>query len=314
MSQAAHRHDSHQGHAHGFAEAETGNRRRVLLAAVLTSGFMVAEAVGGWLTGSLALLADAGHMLTDSVSLILAYVAYRVSVRPGTGQMTYGFERLKILIAYTNGLTIFAIAVWIVVEAAGRLAEPHPVAAGPMLAIAAGGLVVNLVVFAILHRGDRTSLNLRGAALHVLGDLLGSVAAIVAALVILATGWTPADPLLSVLVAVLLFVGAARLVREAAIILLEGTPKEMDRDAVSRDVQAHVPGVTGIHHMHIWTLDGRRRLVTLHACLAADAAPETVIAAIKLRLRATHGIAHATVEVEPEGRCADDQEEFHGTT
>ena len=315
MSDAAHRHDSHEGHAHGLGEAETGNRRRVLLAAVLTTGFMFAEAVGGWLTGSLALLADAGHMLTDSVSLVLAYVAYRVSDRPGTGQMTYGFDRLKILVAYTNGLTIFAIAVWIVVEAAGRLAEPNPVAAAPMLAIATGGLVVNIVVFAILHGGDRTSLNLRGAILHVLGDLLGSVAAIAAALIILLTGWTPADPLLSVLVAVLLFVGAARLVREAGVILLEGTPREMDRDAVSRDVEANVTGVTGVHHMHIWTLDGRRRLATLHACLAAGVAPEAAIAAIKLRLRESHGVAHATVEVEPDGRCADDEDEaIHGTT
>ena len=236
------------------------------------------------------------------------------SDRPGTGRMTYGFDRLKILVAYTNGLTIFAIAIWIVVEAASRLAAPHTVAAGPMLAIAAGGLIVNLLVFAILHGGDRTSLNLRGALLHVLGDLLGSVAAIAAALIILMTGWLPADPLLSVLVALLLVVGAVRLVREAGVILLEGTPREMNRDAVSADVEGHVAGVSSIHHMHIWTLDGRRRLATLHACLVSGTQPETAIAAIKLRLREHHGIAHATVEVEPDGRCADEEHErLHGT-
>ncbi len=307
-----HAHDHHHDHS---PAGGAGNRGRLLLAAVLTTGFMIAEAVGGFLTGSLALLADAGHMLTDSVALILAYVAYRVGERPGTGHMTYGFDRLKILVAYTNGLTIFAIAVWIAVEAGSRLAEPQSIAAGPMLAIAAGGLVVNLAVFAILHGGDRSSLNLRGALLHVLGDLLGSVAAIAAALVILLTGWLPADPLLSVLVALLLVVGAVRLVREAGVILLEGTPRETDRDAVSGDVEAHVPGISGIHHMHIWTLDGRRRLATLHACLAAGTQPETAIAAIKLRLRERHGIAHATVEVEQDGRCADDEnEEMHGTS
>ena len=319
MSHSHHDHAPGEGHAHhGHDHApagEAGNRGRILLAAILTTGFMVAEAVGGVLTGSLALLADAGHMLTDSVALILAYAAYRVGDRPGTGRMTYGFDRLKILVAYTNGLTIFAIAVWIVVEAAARLAEPHSVAAGPMLAIAAGGLVVNMLVFAILHGGDRTSLNMRGALLHVLGDLLGSVAAIAAALIILLTGWLPADPLLSVLVALLLVFGAVRLVRDAGVILLEGTPREMDRDAVSADVEAHVPGVSGIHHMHIWTLDGRRRLATLHACLSSGTQPEVAIAAIKRRLRERHGIAHATVEMELDGRCADDEHEaMHGTS
>jgi cobalt-zinc-cadmium efflux system protein len=150
-----------------------GNKGRVLLAVVLTCGFMLVEVAGGLLTGSLALLADAGHMLTDSVALVLAYVAYRMSERPGTSRMTYGFDRLKILVAYTNGLAVLAIAAWIVVEAIHRINAPAPILGGPMLTIAAIGLLLNVAVFFVLNGGDKESLNLRGAILHVVGDLLG---------------------------------------------------------------------------------------------------------------------------------------------
>lgn len=305
----AHHHDhgdhGHDGHDHGI-EADAGNRGRVLAAAILTCGFMLAEAAGGFLTGSLALLADAGHMLTDSVALALAYVAYRMSEQPGTSRMTYGFDRMKVLVAYTNGLTVLAIALWIVVEAIGRLMAPPPVLGAPMLVIAAAGLLVNVVVFFILHGGDRTSLNLRGAILHVIGDLLGSVAAIAAALIILATGWLPADPVLSMLVAVLLVTSAWRLMRESGLILLEGAPQDIDRNAIARDLATHAEGVAGVHHMHVWTLDGKQRLATLHAQLSADANPERTIAAIKERLGEAHDIHHATVEVETGSACPDE--------
>jgi cobalt-zinc-cadmium efflux system protein len=316
---AGHDHHAGGGHRHNHAHADaTDNRRRVFVAAALTCGFMLAEAVGGFLTGSLALLADAGHMLTDSVALVLAYVAYRVGDRPGTSRMTYGFDRLKVLVAYTNGLTVLAIAFWIVVEAIGRIAVPSQVLGGPMLAIAGIGLIVNVVVFAVLSGGDRASLNLRGAILHVLGDLLGSVAAIAAALIILLTGWLPADPLLSVLVALLLVVSAWRLMREAGVILLEGAPHHIDRNAVARDVEAHAEGVVDVHHMHVWTLDGKQLLATLHARLAGDADAAKSIAAIKQRLSDHHGIHHATVEVETGQACPDEQDQRaerrrHGT-
>ncbi len=273
MSIAHHHHHAgdHHGHAHADAPAATrGNRRRIFAAAVLTCVFMLAEAVGGLLTGSLALLADAGHMLTDSVALVLAYVAYRMSDRPGTSRMTYGFDRLKILVAFTNGLTVLGIAFWIVVEAVGRLTAPPQILGAPMLAIAATGLVVNVVVFFVLYGGDRESLNLRGAILHVLGDLLGSVAAIAAAAIILLTGWLPADPLLSMLVALLLVTSAWRLMRESGLILLEGAPQHIDRNRIARDLAAHAKGVIDVHHMHVWTLDGRQLLATLHARLAAQ--------------------------------------------
>jgi cobalt-zinc-cadmium efflux system protein len=287
----------------------------VLVAAILTGGFMVAEAIGGVLTGSLALIADAGHMLTDAVALGLAYLAYRVSDRPGNRQMTYGFDRLKILVAYTNGLTVLGIAIWITVEAVQRFLEPAPVLGLPMLLIAATGLLVNAGVFTILHGGDHRSLNMRGAILHVLGDLLGSLAAIVAALIILATGWNAADPLLSILVAALLLRSAWLLVKESGLILLEAAPKHVDRNEVARDLAAHSEGVCDVHHMHVWTLDGRQLLATLHARLVAGADAETSIAAIKARLKHVHGIRHATVEIETGQACPEEHGEgrFGGT-
>ncbi len=314
----AHSHHNHAGdhhdHAHDHAPAVTmGNRRRVLVAAVLTCGFMVVEAVGGLLVGSLALLADAGHMLTDSVALVLAYVAYRVGDRPGTSRMTYGFDRLKILVAYTNGLTILAIALWIVLEAVGRLMAPPSIVGGAMLGIATAGLVINVVVFAVLNGGDRESLNLRSAILHVLGDLLGSLATIVAALIILTTGWLPADPLLSMLVALLLVVSAWRLMRESGLILLEGAPQRIDRNAVARDIEKNAEAVVDVHHMHVWTLDGKQLLATLHARLAGNADAERSIASIKERLSKAHGIHHATIEIETGPACPDESEEnFEG--
>ena len=292
-------------HAHGHRASASGNRKRLLVAAILTCGFMVAEAVGGLLTGSLALLADAGHMLTDSVALVLAYVAYRVSDRPGTSRMTYGFDRLKIVVAYTNGLTILAIALWIVYEAIQRLLSPAEILAAPMLAIAVLGLAVNVAAFLALHGGDRTSLNLRGALLHVVGDLLGSAAAIVAALVILMTGWYPADPLLSMLVAVLLLRSAWRLVKDSALILLEGAPPHVDRNAIVRELKENIGGIADIHHMHVWSLDGRQLIATLHARIAAGADAEAAVAALKRRLAERHGIGHTTIEVETGDDCPD---------
>ena len=304
MSHGAHSHSSRDHHAAGgHSYPASGNRGRVLFAAILTSVFMVAEAIGGILTGSLALLADAGHMLTDAVALVLAYAAYRVSERPGTSRMTYGFDRLKILVAYTNGLTVLGIAIWIVVEAVQRLAAPSPVLGGAMLLVAAAGLAVNLIVLAVLHGGDRGSLNLRGAILHVLGDLLGSVAAIAAAGIIILTGWLPADPILSILVAMLLVRSALALMRESSVILLEGSPPHIARNEVAEDLVRNVEGVVDVHHMHVWGLDDRRLIATLHARLQQGSDAEAVIAALKLRLAQKHSIGHATIEVETGPAC-----------
>ncbi|HEV2898059.1 MAG TPA: cation diffusion facilitator family transporter [Pseudaminobacter sp.] len=299
----------HGGHSHAGAHAHDANKSRVLIAAILTAGFMVAEAIGGVLTGSLALLADAGHMLTDSVSLVLAWYAFHLATRAATARMTYGFDRVKTLVAYANGLTVFVIALWIVYEAWHRLNEPSPVLGGPMLLVALIGLAVNIAAFFVLHGGDRESLNMRGAILHVVGDLLGSVAALVAALVILTTGWYTIDPILSVLVALILFRSAWSLVREAGHLLLEGVPASLDRDGIARDIAAHVAGVREIHHMHVWSLDGSKNMATLHACLDDGVDAHAAVSAVKQRLAANHGISHATVEPEY-GHCADAHE--HG--
>ena len=299
-------HGHEHGHDHGSgAHVHTGtDKKRVLLAACLTGGFMVAEAVGGWLTGSLALLADAGHMLTDSVALALAWYAFHLGDKPATGRHTYGFGRVKTLVAYTNGLAIFVVALWICYEAWQRFHAPAPILGWPMLAVAGLGLVVNIAGFLILHGGDRENLNMRGAILHVVGDLLGSVAAIAAAIVIVLTGWTPIDPILSVLVAVLILSSAWRLIREAAHVLLEGVPPRIDRDAVADDLVRNVAGLREVHHMHVWSLDGASTMATLHACLLPGVDPYDAVLAIKQRLTEKHGISHATVEPEF-GRCAD---------
>ncbi len=294
----------HAGHGHAGHDHGSTDKKRVLIAALLTGGFMFAEAAGGLITGSLALLADAGHMLTDSVSLMLAWYAFHLADRAATSRMTYGFHRVKTLVAYTNGIAVFAIGIWIVVEAFHRLNEPSPVLGGPMMVIAIIGLCVNIAAFFVLHGGDRESLNMRGAILHVLGDLLGSVAALVAALVIITTGWVLIDPLLSALVAVLLFRSAWALTRESGHLLLEGVPDSLDRDGIARDIEGHVKGVTNVHHMHVWSMDGSKNMATLHACLSEGADSEQAVKAIKLRLAKQHGIEHATVEPEF-GACAD---------
>ncbi|MGE0024820.1 MAG: cation diffusion facilitator family transporter [Hyphomicrobium sp.] len=288
-------------HAHGSSQSE----RRIGLAALLTGVFMVAEVAGGLVSGSLALIADAGHMLTDFAGLALAWLGFRMARRPADWKRSYGYDRFGVLVAFANGLALFAIAGWIVAEAVQRLGSPADVLGGVMFWVALAGLGVNLAAFRLLSHGDHGNLNVRAAVLHVIGDLLGSVAALAASLVILATGWTPIDPILSILVAVLILGSAARVVRDAGHILLEGTPAGLDPRQIGADIVASVPGVADVHHVHAWSLSQDRAVVTLHARLAdAGVAPEAVTAAIKEHLKAVYGVDHATVEIEI-GRCAD---------
>ncbi|MDP2618706.1 MAG: cation diffusion facilitator family transporter [Hyphomicrobiales bacterium] len=291
-----------QDHRHLELDLPARNERRIFWAALLTAGFMVAEVVGGLLTGSLALIADAAHMLADAVALGLAWVAFRLARQRGpSARLTYGLRRLPVLVAFANGLALFFIVGWILVEAMARLAVPVTVLAGPMLAVAATGLFVNLGSLALLRGTDRGNLNIRGALLHVLGDLLGSVAAIVAAGIILKTGWYPADPLLSVLVAAIVAVGAFRLARDSAHILLEGVPEGVDVAAIGADLAGHVPGVEEVHHIHIWSLSQEGVMATLHARIAETADGDEVLDAICDRLDAEFGIGHATIQIEREG-------------
>ena len=254
----SHDHGHDHGHGHSHAPAVTGdNERKVLLAFGLTLTFMVVEVVGGLLSGSLALLADAGHMLTDAMALALAYAAFRFGRRVADRRRSFGYLRFEVIAGLVNALTLFLIVGWIVFEAWRRFQQPHEVLAGPMLAVAVGGLLVNLGVLWILTRGDTDHVNIRGAALHVLGDLLGSVGAIAAALVIAWTGWTPIDPILSVVVSVLILRSAWRLLGASTHILLEGAPADATPDIVAAHLQASVPDLAAVSHVHVWSIPAR---------------------------------------------------------
>lgn len=299
-----HGHDhGHHGHSHA-PQVDAGNEKRIGIAALLTGGFMVAELVGGLISGSLALIADAGHMLTDFGALALAWFAFRMARRPADATRTYGFDRLQVVVAFGNGLALFFLAIWICVEAVGRFLDPQPILSGAMMAVAVTGLLVNLASFAVLHGADKGNLNVRGAAVHVLGDLLGSVAAIVAAGVIMATGWTPIDPLLSVLIALIVLRTGWFIVRDSGAILIEAAPEGIDGAAIKAHLAEAVPQVESVHHLHVWSLTERRRVATLHACLSEGADGPAAVRAIKAALADRFHIEHATVEVEY-GHCAD---------
>lgn len=272
---------------------------------------MLAEVIGGLVSGSLALIADAGHMLTDAASLALALLALRISRRPVDDQRSYGYGRMQVLAAFVNGLSLLAITAWIAVEAVIRLFEPVEVMAKPMLVIAALGLLVNIAAFWILHRGGDENLNVQGALAHVLGDLLGSVAAIAAALIIMGTGWMPADPLLSIAVAVLILRTGLRITREAGHILLQGAPEPLDLPQLEQGLLAAVPGLDGIHHVHLWSLTPQERIMTLHAVLRSGADSDGVTAGITAFLRQTKGIGHVTVQVEHQP-CAEQEHRHRG--
>ncbi len=297
-----HDHSHDTGHSH-TPDVTRSNQRRVLAAMCLTGGFMAAEVIGGILSGSLALIADAGHMATDTAALFLAYIAFRLSTRPADANQSYGYHRAETLAAFVNALTMIALAGWILFEAVQRFLEPVQVLGGLMLWIAAGGLLVNVLAFWLLHSGDKKNLNMQGAAVHVLGDLLGSVAAITAALVILYTGWTPIDPLLSIFVALLILRSAISLARQSGHILMEGTPRGLDMDEIRKDLLHSVAGVEDVHHLHAWSLTATRDVMTLHARIAKGVNPDQVLSAINDRLRHKFQIDHATVQIETEA-CA----------
>ncbi|MFV0297637.1 MAG: cation diffusion facilitator family transporter [Hyphomicrobiaceae bacterium] len=307
-----HGHSHHHGHDAAHDHTDGVSENRLALAAVLTGLFMLAEVGGGMVSGSLALIADAGHMLTDFAGLMLAWFGFRLARRPADWKRSYGWDRFSVLAAFTNGMALFAIAAWIVVEAFHRLMAPAPeqVLGGIMLWVAAAGLAVNIVVFWILSSGDRDNLNIRAAMLHVAGDLLGSVAAIVAALVILATGWTPIDPILSVLVALIILRSAWVVVAQSGHILLESVPDGIDTRALAEDLVASVPGVVDVHHVHVWSISQKRPIITLHARISEGASTEWTTAALKRRLQLRHGMDHATIQIE-RGTCVDLDDSRH---
>lgn len=293
-----HHSDGSDGHNHSHGDVSTADgRRRVAIAGFLTGGFMLAEVAGGLISGSLALLADAAHMLTDAASLGLAWFGYKLAARPSSQSHTYGYSRMRILAAFVNGLALLALAVWIVVEGVARLMDPQPVIGPLLLGVAIVGLLVNLVCFYVLVSGDHEDLNLRGAILHVAGDLLGSVAAIAAAIIIILTGWMPIDPILSILVAVLVAIAGWRVTKEAGYILAQGAPRRLTPADITDDLIANVEGLTTIDDLHIWSLTEKETIVSLVASTTSQADPNSVRAALKARLQNTFGISHTTVEI-----------------
>jgi len=300
-----HVHGSAYRHAFGAQGADVENsvvdRRsqagRLWIVLVITGAFMVAELVGGVLSNSLALLADAGHMLTDVLALALSLIAMRLAMRPPSQERTFGYVRLEILAALVNGAVLLGISVWIAWEALGRLRAPEEVDGPLMMVVAVLGLVVNLVGAGLLkeHAGD--NLNVRGAYLHVLGDLLGSVGAIGAGAIILLTGWTAADPLASVIIAGLILLGAWRLVREAAEVLLEMAPRHVDMTEVLKDLRA-IPHLEDVHDLHVWTLTSGFVALSGHGVLDDPVRHQGVLDEIKERM-GERGIEHVTFQLEP---------------
>lgn len=290
-------HAHHHGHSHGQATAD--NRRRLTLTLVLAATYMLAEAVGGWLTGSLSLLADAGHMLSDAAALGLSLFAIWIGQRPPNPRRTWGYYRTEILAALANGAALVAISLWVVVEAFARLRNPTPVDAPVMMAIAAGGLAINLIGLRILSGGRDGSLNVHGAWLHVLTDALGSVQAILAGVLIWAFGWQWADPVASVLISLLVVYSAWHLLKETVGVLMEGTPAHIDLDRV-RNTLAGLPGVRGVHDLHVWTITSGMEALSAHLVVVEEASTTTLLRQVRVSLHEEFGIHHATVQIEPE--------------
>ena len=276
----------------------SGNRRRLAVVLVLVAGYMVAEIIGGLLANSLALLADAGHMFSDAAALGLSLFAAWIAGRPATPQRSYGYYRTEILAALANGAALVAVAVLICAEAWRRLQEPPSVQGGLMMAVAVGGLGVNLLSLGLLAKGREESLNVRGAWLHVLSDALGSIGAIVAGVLIWAFGWNWADPVTSVLIGALIVYSSWRLLSESVAVLMEGAPPGIDVDAV-RAAMAATPGVREIHDLHIWTITSGMDSLSAHV-IAEDGRPHAALLTdLRTLLDARFGIHHVTLQIEP---------------
>ncbi len=296
--------DNHD-HVHAVPGRGDGRGRKLLVAFGLTTVMMGVEVAGGWWSGSLALLADAGHMLVDALALLLALTGAWLSIRPADTRRSYGYGRMEVLAGFVNALLQILLVAWIVYEAVARIRHPQAILSGVMLVVACAGLLVNIGVLRMLHGHAHDDVNMAGAALHVAGDLLGSLAAIAAALLVWRFGWLWADPALSVLVALLILASAWRLLRRSAHILLEGVPDGMDSAQVVDALRAADASIADIHHLHVWQLASGSRMATLHATLRDGADNAASMRAIHALLRERFGIRHVTVQVDAEG-CPDE--------
>ena len=294
-------------HDHGSGTATAKHRGRLVAVLVVSACVFVLQVIGGLVSGSLALLADAGHVLTDSTGLIIALVAASLAARPATPSRTFGLQRVEILAALSNGLLLVGIAVWVLIQAVQRWSEPAHVNSGLMLGVAAVGAVANTIGLLILRGGKDESLNLRGAYLEVLGDLIGSIAVIVAAIVIALTGWTRADAVASLAIVVLILPRAWSLLREVVDVLLEAAPKGVDLAAVREHIRT-VPGVVDVHDLHAWTITSGVPVLSAHvvvddACLAQGRSGE-VLDRLGECLGHHFDVEHCTFQLEPVGHAA----------
>jgi cobalt-zinc-cadmium efflux system protein len=306
---AAHRSHSHahHGHSHG-GDKSAARTKRLGIVLVLTGLYMIAEAVGGWLTNSLALLSDAGHMLTDVAAIALSMLAIWFASRPAPAQKTYGYYRIEILAAFVNGVTLVAIAALIIYEAWERVASPPEVDTLEMTAIAVGGLAINLVSAWILvgrHEHGPRSLNEHGAFLHVVGDALGSVGAIAAGVLMWWKGWYVADPIFSVGIALLIVVSSYNLIREAVNVLLEGTPAHINVAAV-KEAMLEIDGIVDVHDLHVWSITSGRDALSAHVVCDVGVYGKEKLETVRREVRSKFGISHLTIQLETEDFDEDD--------
>ncbi len=303
----------HAHHHHHGAHDGGGGARRLSIVLVLTALYTVAEAFGGWWTGSLALLADAGHMLTDVAALALALFAVWFSRRPATAQKTFGYHRLEILAAFVNGVALVVVSIFIFREAYERFHAPQMIESRVMMLIAAGGLIVNLACAWLLHGDHEANLNMRGVWLHIIGDALGSIAAIVAGLLITLYGWNVADPIFSVLITLLIVVGAWRLIREATNVLLEGTPAHINFAAVENEIR-DTEGVRDMHDLHVWTINSGREALSVHVVHMPNIVQPELLKALGAKLHDRFGIDHLTIQLECAAATSENSLPCHGGT
>jgi len=288
---------------HDHSRAHGSNRRRLTVVLALTVTYMLAEVIGGFLTNSLALLSDAGHMLADVAALLLAMLALWFAARPITPRKTYGYYRLEILAALANGVALVVISLLISYEAFQRIRQPQEVQGLELTLIAAGGLVINAISAWLLHSASEDNLNMRAAFLHVVGDMLGSIGAIAAGVLIWQWGWTIADPIISVLMCLLIVYSSWQLIRESVNILLEGTPSHINIRALVEAMHG-VEGVTDVHDLHVWTITSGKEALSAHVTIEPGASHPDTLEALQERLRSMFNIGHLTLQLEP----ADEEE------
>ena len=289
-----HDHGDHHRHDHAPPGGDRASRHALIVALVLTGGFAVVEAIGGWMSGSLALLSDAGHMITDAAALGLAVFADVVARRPVSARASYGYGRAEVLAAFVNAIAMLAVVALIAIEAIRRLLEPSPVAGDTVTIIAAIGLGVNLVAAWVLSSAGG-SFNTRGALLHVMGDLLGSLAALIAGGVIMATGWMPIDPILSLAVALLILRSTWQLLKQSTGVLMEGVPRHLDFDAIGKSL-ALLPGVSDVHDLHIWNMSSEGVAMSAHLAIGRGDDWPGLLAQARRMLATDYGIRHITLQ------------------